>query len=144
MRKHLYFYSSNLQLTRELRQDDQFEGVQQYSSHEIELTPQNEYGRIKTNQNYYHFIFGRLSQKNCPWCDALPELLKVHESVFLERCEYCIQCMQCGSRGPILNINSSQEKDKNFMDFFKDIMWSRYNDRLAWDKDFVNPYENLE
>lgn len=141
MRKHLYFYSSNLEQTKELRNDDRFEPVPKYYANEHPLTSRNEYGRIKTDQNFYHFLFGRLSQTNCPWCGALPELMKVHEHAFLKRAVYCIQCTQCGGRGPTLNVDMNVEQDENVMSHYKALMWDRYNHRRSWDEGFVNPYE---
>lgn len=141
MKKHLYYYSSNLDNLKDLREDDQFESVPEYNQLEISLVSRNEYGRIKTEQNYYHFLVGRLSQTNCPWCGALPELMKIHEHSFLMRSVYCIQCTQCGARGPTLNIVMNHEHDENMMDHYKKFMWDRYNHRRAWDDGFNNPYE---
>ncbi len=141
MRKHLYFYASNLEQIRELNEDDKFEPLPHYHPHEHILASRNEYGRIKTNQNYYHFLVGRLSQTNCPWCGSLPEIIMVHEHTFLRRKVYCIQCTQCGARGPTLNVALEMEHDDNVMNHFKSLLWDTYNHRRAWDEGFVNPYE---
>lgn len=141
MRKHLYFYASNLEQVKALREDDQFESVHEYSSYEFQFALRNEYGRIKTNQNYYHLLVGGMQQEHCPWCGHFAQIIKVHEHVFMQRAIYCIQCTQCGARGPTLNIDTNVENDETVMSHFNDLLWSRYKHRRAWDDGFKNQYE---
>lgn len=143
MRNHLYFYSSNLEQIKSLKEDDQFQLVPEYNEWDAnQKSFRNEYGRIKTKKNFYHFLFGRLSQTNCPWCGGLPELKKVYEDICLKRSVYCIHCSKCDARGPSLNIDMNLEKEENFMEECKSLIWNRYNTRRAWDENFVNPYES--
>lgn len=141
MRKHLYFYSSNLEQTKELRNDVKFQHVHEYDAHEYPLTSRNEYGRIKTDQNYYHILFGRLEQEGCPWCGSPAKVVKLSTDKALLYTAYCIQCMGCGARGPSLNVSQTTEQNKELFDECINLLWHRYNHRRAWDEGFVNPYE---
>jgi len=141
MRKHLYFYVSNLEQTKEIRNDDRFEPVPEYDSYELPLTSRNEYGRIKTNQNYYHILVGKLEQEGCPWCGHFAQIVKVDEDVFMQRAIYCIQCTKCGARGPMLNIDVNVENNETVMSHFNDLLWTRYKHRRPWDDGFKNHYE---
>jgi len=140
MKKHLYFYSSDPFQTKDLRNDDMFESTPEYDHYDLARTFPNEYGRIKTDQNYYHLLIGRLTQKNCPWCGFTPELLKVYDDKMLNRSGYCIECKQCRSRGPVLNVDKAMELNEHMMEHCIELLWNRYNHRRAWDADFVHPY----
>ena len=142
-RKHLYFHSSNLEYTRELREDPHFE-------HSWELDPISrnksfpyEYGRIKTNQNYIHIMIGRIPQKSCPWCGTEPFVNKIMDSDGFSCSQYCMQCPKCGSRGPIMYLSRAIEQDKSAQQEFLDFMKTRYTQRLPWDHDFKNPHDEL-
>lgn len=142
MRKHLYLYFSNLNQLRALKDDAGFEPVPEYYHREQPLTYQNEFGRIKTAQNYYHILVGRLKQEGCPWCGYPAEVIKLGKSSALDFATYCVQCMNCGSRGPVLYISESVEQKKDAFDEYMSLLWRRYNYRRAWDEGFVNPYES--
>lgn len=103
MIKHLYFHSSNLKYLKNIRDDERFEGVHEYSSHEIELASRNEYGRIRTQKNEYHFLFGEIRQENCPWCNGDVELVEVNRNELTMRSCHCVEYCKCGSRGPLFN-----------------------------------------
>lgn len=142
MRKHIYLHTSNLEMVRDLREDNAFDPLYEYPPNEISRSFPNEYGRIKTLGNYYHIMLGQIQQDGCPWCSGPPEVIKLWGSTNTRYAAYCIQCMQCGSRGPVLNISSSAEENKEVYEEHINFMWQRYKRRRAWDDDFVNPYGN--
>ena len=146
MKNHLYFYCSNLDQTSHLHDYPDIKAVWQYSSHEMRKTFQNEYGRIQTSQNYYHLLVGRMPQEGCPWCGSPCQIIHLEninaDPIPSLMTKYCIQCMQCGSRGPVLNINHPNLHPKEIMEEYKEILWQRFNNRRPWDDGFVNPYEN--
>lgn len=142
MKKHLYLHTSNLEYCNQLREDSLFECVFEYPKIEIEKSHRNEYGRIKTRDNYYHIILGSMPQKNCPWCNSVCEIRKIYQSELSQQSQYCMQCTNCSAHGPILNICFSSEESKESMEYFKEFITHRFQHRTQWDSNFVNPYEN--
>lgn len=142
MRKHLYLFTSNLDMTRELRKDVDFLEVHRYSSHEISKTHPYEWGRITTSGNYYHIIIGKMRQEGCPWCASPTKIKKISDAGEGNRfySVYCIQCMSCGSRGPYLNVTDTVEENTEAFGHIKDLMKQRYETRRYPDEDFLNPY----
>ncbi len=137
MRKHLYFYSSNLEYIKEFRDDDSFESVCQYPLEELKKCHKNEFGRIKTNQNYYHLLIGTIRNEGCPWCAAALEIDKINVTTFSDK--YFLKCINCGARGPTAFINDLIFKDEE--KWVLDRLKSIFEYRLPWDHNFVNPYE---
>ena len=140
MRKHLYFHSSNLDYIKDLKDDDLFEPACSYSYKEIEeIKNVYEYGRIKTDKNYYHLILGCLSyekkKKGCPWCHGEGELIKIlpTEKSFLTIQKCFIQCKNCKAQGPIRLINISVESDMQ-NSYIKEMMLQEFTDTKNWDQ----------
>jgi len=142
MKKHIYLYFSNMEQTRSLREDLRFEPVHEYLYDEAPLAFQNEYGRIKTAQNFYHILIGRLSQEGCPWCGSPSDVVKLGNSMALVYTAYCIQCIQCGARGPSLNVSQTMHENPEMFHECMDLLWKRYKHRRPWDEGFENPYES--
>ena len=141
MRKHLYFHSSNLECTRQLKDDSLFQPAYMYS--DVNLF-QNEYGRIRTPDTYFHLLLGNVPQKGCPWCKGKTKIVKINKPDpydLLAYSEYCTQCFGCGARGPVIKVNPQIEDDQRAMKELFDLMNKRFAHRRAWDENFVNPYE---
>ena len=142
MKKHLYFHSSNLEQIRVLKEDPGFESVCEYSEYEYSLISKYEYGRIKTSQNYYHFIFGNPPQKKCPWCPCVNTVFIIDKSESRsEPDKLHVECANCSARGPVFNINSQMLEDENLFEYCKAALLERWSTRAPWDKDFINRYE---
>jgi len=136
MKKHLYFHSSNLEQIREIKKDANFEPYYEYGPMPDKMNQhQYEYGRIKTDTNYYHFIMGNPRQEGCPWCGGTAEIIEGITSSISPR-KYCIQCMRCGARGPTLNVNTDQAENPEVVA----LLWQRFETRRTWDDSFINPY----
>lgn len=143
MKKHIYLYFSKKEQLTDLKQDDKFEFWFEYSFHEASHIHKNEYGRIKTNKNYYHILCGRLEKKDCPWCSSPSEVVKLSYNPVSQYTIYSIQCMKCGSRGPSLSISEAMEKNKEAFEEFMSVLWSAYKQRKPWDDGLVSPYEEV-
>lgn len=144
MRKHIYLHFSNLDQLRELRNDDKFERPPEYYEWVgVQKAFRNEYGRIRTNQNYYHILVGHLEQDGCPWCGSPAEVVKLGNSRVLGFKTYCIQCIQCGSRGPTLNVSETSIENTEIFQDCMERLWHRYKHRRTWDDGFQNPYESI-
>ena len=139
--KHIYLHTSKMENTSVFRGDSDFESYPNYSILDKIKLLHKEYGRIKTNDAYYHILVGSIAQEGCPWCNGTPEIFKIGKSRGTGYTAYCIQCDTCGSRGPTLNITESIHlKDKD-LDEYMEFMWNRYKFRKNWDNALVNPYE---
>ena len=94
MKKHIYLHTSNLDYTKELRNDDSFECTHEYPTWEFSKTHRNEYGRILTDDNSYHILIGTISQENCPWCNGKANIRNIlSTNPMCSR--YCIECENC-------------------------------------------------
>lgn len=142
MKKHIYLHFSNFDHLRDLRDDESFEGADEYDTKDTSRLFRHEYGRLVTYKNYYHILLGRLDQEGCPWCVSPVQVVKLSIPKELGYTAYCIQCMECGSRGPSLNIPVNTQENKEMVNEFMDLLWKRYKNRRAWDEGFVNPYES--
>lgn len=144
MRNHIYLNCALTSL-RKLRDDINFEAAFEYEP--IEAKPklfQHEYGRIKTAQNYYHVLAGNPPQENCPWCNGPGEMIQLKTSDLTSHSVYCIQCMQCGARGPSLNVSKDMEINKTCFNECIALLWQRWKNRRTWHDGFVNPYEVVD
>jgi hypothetical protein len=146
MRKHIYVHTSTQDYLRDINEDVEFESVAQYDPISSQKCYKNEYGRIKTKGNYYHIMIGEMKQENCPWCNSPAVLKKVYDGVSdtmtpSEPDQYCMICTQCGSRGPLLNLNQHVVKDPKFMTYIEQCIKDRYESRRQWDSHLINPYE---
>ncbi len=141
MRNHIYLHASNLEHAKYFRDDQDFQPVTDYDKFDLSKTFQNEWGRIKTKGNFYHIIIGHPKQENCPWCGSLCLLKKIGENEFSRHSQYCMQCINCGSHGPILNICSSAEENLEVMENIRDLIKQRFETRRQWDAGWKNPYD---
>ncbi len=140
MRKHIYLHTSNLNQLRDLRDDIKFEPTPHYPPDQLNLTHQNEYGRIKTHHNYYHIMVGQMKQENCPWCGSGCVLQKTSQGI-IKHSQYCMICISCGARGPILNVSQSMEYNPGEMEEITYLIKKRFETRRQWDSGFVNHFE---
>ena len=145
MRKHIYLHTSNLENAEVFIKDESFQPLYEYIYEVRNISP-NEWGRFKTDQNYYHIILGSIRNDNCPWCGSIPNFVELNERSevpFTTRMKFCFECLNCGSRGPthsiILNDLASNEIKENIKERIKHA----YAQRLTWDHDLVNPYEKM-
>lgn len=148
VRKHLYFHSSNFDQFRELRDDPMFEYDFEYPKiPDQQHQYQYEYGRIKTEKNYYHFIFGTPKQEGCPWCAGSCEIIEGVSQDAFAPIKYYIQCIECGARGPTLNVTNihdvirTQDKGNLIHQYIAEFLWQRFKTRRPWDDGLINPYE---
>lgn len=139
--KHIYLHTSNVEYWRDFNNDPSIEKCFEYDPFGIEKSHQYEYGRIKTKQNYYHFLVGKIKQKDCPWCGSFCTVKRINELEVRGFSRYCMECENCGARGPILNVNLHAEQDEKHMGWFTDLIRDRFETRRHWDSDFVNHYE---
>lgn len=144
MRKHLYFHTSNLENIRELRDDVRIEGVHSYPEWEAKLAHPNEYGRITSAFNFYHFLVGhiRKTTPKCAWCDDVLHL-KVKEYEKLNIVDLGLQCYTCGSTGPAYRTTKSDFEREIIKEHIKEFMNFKYQDRKQWDHDLKNPYDHI-
>lgn len=80
MRKHIYVHTSDLDVLRDINEDSAFERVCNYDRIEYSKIHTNGFGRIKTDNNYYHILVGQIKQKNCPWCGSECQMKKKTQS----------------------------------------------------------------
>lgn len=145
-RNHIYLHTSNLDCLRYLDDDDLFEHVCEYYSLEILKTHRNEYGRIKTDINYFHILIGKIRDDKCAWCNFELTIKCLYKDQDLHMqpknySKYCLECKNCGSRGPICNIVPEIEEDKIAFEHFVEIMKYRYSDRKYFDFELLNGKE---
>jgi hypothetical protein len=137
IRKHIYVNSSNLNYIPEIDGDDDFQSVYNYPAHEYVKTSAYEWGRIKTDSLYIHFIMGHIRDRNCPWCGYgvdLKSLNKDNPSDPFHRLNFCMECRNCGSRGPVNSIIASSIITNDDEDMLRSIMESVYIQRKNWDE----------
>lgn len=144
MRKHLYFNSSNMEQIRELKDDPAFEFAHEYPPiPDRQHQHQYEYGRLKTAKNYFHFIMGNPPQDGCPWCAGPCEIIESIPQTQLTLAKFCVQCKQCGARGPTLNVSNSQIEKAEVYSEIVALLWQRFKTRRPWDHGFINRYEQI-
>jgi len=149
MRNHIYLHTSNFDYAQKFRDDDSFEPAYNYSNRIQNMSPY-EWGRIKTGANYYHILVGAIRKENCPWCGEIPELKQLHD--YLDSpglmparpLSFCMQCMNCGSRGPVIHVYEQAVKNDQYMDEVKQMIKQEYSIRKQWDDGLVNPYEKQD
>lgn len=142
VRNHLYFHSSNFDYIEFINGDPKFEPVYQYPRSEFEDTHVNEWGRIKTESNYYHFIIGNIPQKGCPWCGIEMVLKKLPDVNGMDYSSCCMRCPNCGAMGPVIQINSQVQIDEKYFEAVKDIIARRNAVRLPWDHESFGVLRN--
>src|ERR1700721_4031687 len=113
MLKHFYFYSSNLDYIKLIDEDFRLERVPEYDPFEMKDVVPNEWGRIKTENSYFHLILGRIPQKGCPWCASEMVLKKIENGINFGHYSYCMGCPNCGARGPVVKVNDQVESVKS-------------------------------
>lgn len=137
MRKHVYLHTSNFEYIKHLRNESSFENVHQYNRiTEFPYISENEFGRIKTSQNYFHILIGHIRHEGCAWCDFPLKVISNHAKAFPfdeNKFEFYCLCEQCGAKGPItyLHINDTSEEVKHEMDA---LILQKYQRRLSWEK----------
>ena len=142
MGKHIYFHIGKLEYIKYLNGDPSFEISPEYECLEMGKRHRNEYGRLKSNGNFYHILVGQMQQEGCPWCGSPAKIIKLEcTSRAIGFSAYCIQCVGCSSRGPVLNLRDEDCLSEKFYEEGMDILLHRYKTRRTWDVDFVNPYE---
>ena len=137
MRKNLYFYSSNLDYLENLQRDSLFEPPHSYPYYALEKCHRHEYGRIKTDNNYFHLIMGNPLQEKCPWCNTLPVLKRINSyrsEPLTGYDSYCFECPKCGSRGPLIHITEMNIDDQTF-EYIEAKIKAIYQQRIPWDQD---------
>lgn len=145
--KHFYLHTSNHDLLTDLRLNKYFQSVYDYSSTtEIQKSHQNEIGKIKIDLSHYHIILGALNSNGCPWCAHAVELKQIYRPNSFNRDiagydKYCMECPNCHSRGPIMNVCQQVIHHQDDMNEIKDMISQRYKFRRQWDADFKNPYD---
>lgn len=142
MREHFYLNSSNLEYIRKLKEDHQSEYVYEYDPISLSKAHQNEWGRIKTDYAYYHILLGHITPEGCPWCGAESTLTKIKMASTFSPAQYCLVCIQCGSRGPILNVFADIENNPIQMENIKSFMNQKYKARRAWDEGLNEPRQS--
>lgn len=143
MRTHFYLHTSDLSKIQEMKRDVHFENCYYYDIYNFQNCHRNEIGRIVTDTSYFHILVGGIPQKGCPWCSSPTQVKKLSDGGIVEPMKYCIECMHCGSRGPILCINPSQSFDQLVMDEYFNFMNQRYENRVPWDKNLNLGNENV-
>jgi len=141
VKKHIYLHSSKHEHKKNLREDPDFKSPFELDILErVNLLP-NEYGRIVTKEVDYHILIGSLPHDNCPWCGHGGDLIQLPDSRSREFSSYCIQCRNCSSRGPVLNVRDNLNQSEEELKEYFEVIWQKYKWRRPWDADFVNPYE---
>jgi len=143
MRKHIYVHTSNLENASVMSSDESFQPVYEYIN-EVKDISRNEWGRFKTDQNYYHIMLGSIRNDNCPWCGSVPNLVELTERVDWpgqSKIKFCLECLNCGSRGPVNTLTFNDLTNFEAKDHVKEMIKARYSERKQWDHELVNPYE---
>jgi len=140
MKNHIYLHTSNFENTRFIRNDESFFPPFNYTPQQYEKLLGNEYGIIETDDNYYHILVGSINQDGCPWCGGeaiVKKLFDGTKEMPIQHSIYCMECVRCRSRGPLLNLIGSTVDIEEYFEFMR----NRYKRRLSLDSDFINPYE---
>lgn len=137
MRKHIYLHTSIIPNIEHIDNDDLFEPTYNYNKFEFVNAHPNEWGRIKTKQNYFHIFVGQIRNltPKCHWCNNELSLIPLQNFNGNSFTQWCLQCTSCLSRGPSLNINDSIEKDSVEFEYLKALMQQRYTEIRQWDAD---------
>ena len=138
--KHLYFHSSKFEYIQDLLDDKDFERTFEYPPSEFHKSYENEFGRIRTSSNYFHFLLGSIRQRFCPWCGEKPEFKQINEvkpGDFFQYLQFSYICPKCGSRGPVINICESALVDEKFKDTLEQVAQSRYEHRIGWEEGLI-------
>jgi len=147
MRNHIYLHTSNFDYAQKFRDDDSFEPAYNYSNRIPNMSPY-EWGRIKTGANYYHILVGAIRKENCPWCGSQPNFIELTERVDVpfntQIIKFCMECLNCGSRGPVHRIQINDLHSNELKEIVKDRIKSHYSLRKQWDDGLVNPYEKQD
>lgn len=137
-RKHIYLHTSNVENTSRLRNEELFEPVFKYCPiTEIPYIHQNEYGRIKTKDAYYHILVGQIRKKGCLWCNfplnVISEHIKDEYPNDANKFKLFCECQRCGARGPskILFINFDDQKVKDCID---QLILQHYQEIPSWEE----------
>src|SRR5690606_12140648 len=139
-KKHIYVHIPNLDHTRDLNEDKQFEPVHYYDLISFQKVFENEFGRLKTKDNDFHILHVKIRRKGCPFCNnEIIELTRVIEQVF--SILYAVTCKQCGARGPILSIAKEMKYNDIAQLDIKERLDFQFSNPITWDHDFKNPYE---
>jgi hypothetical protein len=146
MKKHLYFHSSNFNYASDIHEDLSFCSAYKYPCSDFKKTFPNEYGRIETNENYFHFIIGSIPHKGCPWCAGETIIARSNENhtieISLKNITYWVQCVKCGATGPKLHVSPHVEDNQEYKEDIIYCMTERFHRTNMWDHDFSNPYED--
>ena len=141
MTKHFYFHSSNLDYINEVQQDELFEHISLYNDIDFHNIHQNEFGRIKTKDNYIHLLFGNISNDNCPWCGS-EAILEIEDDPRNVLCNsgtikktYYLQCRNCFSTGPHKTFAINGINNLEVEDHIIELVKSNYSYRKSWDYD---------
>ena len=104
MKHKIYLNTSDLKTAICIRSCDIFEPVPQYDVLDRHKAHQYEFGKLKTKEIDFHIIIGNPPKKNCPWCGSEPVLTRLPHKSLLGFDRFCLECRNCGSQGPIMNI----------------------------------------
>lgn len=138
MRKHIYLHTSNLTHASQIAKDKAFEPLCTYQNDILFKVYRNEFGRIKTSSNYFHIMLGTITDDNCPWCGSVPTLVDLNEPADWTgqaRIKFYMQCLNCGSTGPVNTITFNDITDFEIKEHVKQMIKHKYSERKQWDHD---------
>jgi len=115
--------------------------IYEYNSLENYCVLENEYGMMKIDDIYFHFVFGKIKQEGCPWCDGMCKIKYVDDNHYTDssmenhytNTYLYIYCMSCGCRGPKLNYVKPIVEDPEYILHLENLAWNRFNYRNQWD-----------
>lgn len=132
MDNKMYVHTSNLKNTTHLQNLSNFQPAFSYGISEDAISPY-EYGKIKVDDFFIHFLVGNIPQENCPWCSTKPILKEIKGIDCLNFDKYWMECPRCLSRGPTLNMSPCQSEE--IINHFLQMVTDRYKMRGNWDRD---------
>lgn len=134
MRKNVYLQLIDIADTYTIRRDQIF-------SQAVIKKLVTEYGALFTADATYHILVGRFPTEGCHWCGCETEIRKP-ETFFTIPQRYqqiFMQCTNCGSRGPVLNVVERIIENKEAIEEQERFVRERYKQINPF-RGFVNPY----
>lgn len=131
--KDIYVHTSDLGIRRYLCEDPDFVPTFEYNPRQYPNVHRNEYGYIRTEEFRIHILLGNIPQRNCPWCGIEPCLKKLNPISGHNFVRFFLECPQCLSLGPVLNICEPALICEDAIKEYEYFVHSRYQHRLPWD-----------
>lgn len=132
----IYLHTSNFESRKNLEKLPGFKRTFYYDMQDLMRMLPNEWGGIKKDDVFFHFLVGRFASKlhaNCHYCDT--ECIEKESDGSPQCLEKWLMCPNCKSRGPSLFFAKCSSADDK--EHYASLLIQRYNQILQWDNDLV-------